>query len=157
MLFSRLFISYALLHILFYTFPASAGSLLSSGRSTAIETIDCNEKTAWNSGGYAPASVFIEIRNNSKPISIIKLIPAQSPSGKTTHEILVSDSGNNYRSVDEILEEYTEDGVPIIRTFDPPLLNVEKIKVITKTSPSWVAWYEIQAYSSAKEMNRGCK
>jgi hypothetical protein len=144
---------------------SNAASLLENAKAETSVTypstkvanlVDCDEKSAWNSGSFAPASVFIEMAN-SKPISFIRLIPNQTPAGKTTHEILVSDGGNSFRLVDEILEEFTRDGVPIIRTFDPPLKSVKKIWIITRKSPSWVAWYEIQAYSSIKEMESGCK
>lgn len=121
------------------------------------DLIDCDEKSLWNSGRFAPAGVFIEVVDNSKPISVIRLIPAQMPAGKTTHEILVNDTGHIFRLVDEISEIFTQDGVPVIRTFNPPLKGVKKIWIVTKKSPSWVAWYEIQAYSSLKEMKLGCK
>ena len=144
---------------------SDAASLLENAKAETSVTypstrvtnlVDCDEKSAWNSGSFAPASVFIEMAN-SKPISFIRLIPNQTPAGKTTHEILVSGGGNIFRPADKILEEFTRDGVPIIRTFDPPLKGVKKIWIITRKSPSWVAWYEIQAYSSLKEMESGCK
>lgn len=160
----------ALLSLLALTATApiysNAASLLENARVEASGTypptkesslVDCDEKSAWNSGRFAPASVFFEMANNSKPISVIRLIPNQAPAGKTTHEILVSDGGNIFRLVGEILEEFTQDGVPITHTFDPPLKGVKKIWITTKKSPSWVAWYEIQAYSSVKEMKLGCK
>jgi hypothetical protein len=131
----------------------SASSTYNSS-SLASNIVDCDTNTVWNAGSFPKADVVINTSNNSVIYSIV-LIPEQSPAGKTTHNILVSDHNNIWNKVERI-EAYTESGKPIIKIFNPPLKDVKKIQIQTIDSPSWVAWREIQAYSSQEEMSLGC-
>jgi hypothetical protein len=88
-------------------------------------------------------------------VAEIRLIPAQSPAGQTVHQIEVEDLNGEWRHV-ATLEQYTEDKQLLTRQFSPPLQQVRSIRVRTDSSPSWVAWFEIQAYRSSKEAKLGC-
>lgn len=122
-----------------------ASSTHSSTSVTAIT--DNNLKSAWNSGGYAPAWIEISVPVNLRkyPINFLKITPTQDPAGTTKHIISAKVSGawTNVQTV----HQYTSDGKTIIVELSKPITNAEKIKIETVDSPSWVAWYEISAHN----------
>ncbi|AOS84214.1 hypothetical protein BIU88_08765 [Chlorobaculum limnaeum] len=101
--------------------------------------------SAWNAGDYAPQSVEFELEKKKNIITKMRLVPGQSPAGRTAHEVYAADSTGTYRMVARI-EEYTSDGVPLVQEFLPPLHNVSKMMVKSVSSPSWIAWQEIEVY-----------
>ena len=124
--------------------------------TTASMITDCNEDTGWNAGKFPPSSVTMTLKASDKPIEILRLIPAQSPNGNTIHEVLITTNNNDWALV-RTVKEYTSNKQPIVLKFNPPLMDVKKIKINTINSPSWVSWLEIQAYSSEAQMRAGCK
>jgi hypothetical protein len=100
---------------------------------------DGDAATAWNSGGFAPKWIQIDL-GRTRSISKIMLTPSQSPSGATVHEI----SGGTDLSGMTLLStinQYTESGRTIELNVSPRALRY--IRIVTKVSPSWVAWQEI--------------
>jgi len=116
-----------------------------TGSSPAYVT-DGNTATFWNSGGGAPKSVQIDLQNNYD-ISSIKLNPQMTPSGKTVQKIYVSEDLNIWREIDNFTENNTTSGIIINRNYNN-LLNIRGVKVETVSSPSWVAWGEIEIFGT---------
>jgi len=129
----------------------NATSSASDPTSKAAYANDGKLDTAWNFGDYAPAWINIKVPANHPPIGLIRLIPAQSPSGETSHQISIQSKSGKWEQVANI-NQYTSDKQAIDIKFDAPLINIQNIRVTTSQSPSWIAWYEIQAFPAPKEV-----
>ncbi len=112
--------------------------------SNTSDLVDGKLSTGWNAGAYAPQWVSIDL-DGQYDISRIELIPSLSPAGNTTQEIFVSTDLSSWKSVD-IFSIYTTDKNPIERNFTKTLTNVRGVKILTKSSPSWVSWLEVEIY-----------
>jgi len=105
--------------------------------------MDGSSSTLWNSGGFGPQWIQIDL-GKTAAIRKIKLQVAQSPSGNTVHEIAVGQNPNSLTKVDT-LRLYTSDGQWIeSKDLAGDGGNVRYIRVTTTSSPSWIAWKEIQ-------------
>jgi hypothetical protein len=101
--------------------------------------IDGDRDTGWVSGGHPPQWIEVDL-GAATPISRITLVVDQSPAGHVVHRILggpeadpttelaVIDSDAGYGDVLEVTGEWT----------------VRFLRVETVSSPSWVAWLEIE-------------
>lgn len=92
----------------------------------------------WNSGGYAPQYLQLELPR-AQTISRVLLQINQTPNGQTSHSLLVGSEQNALREV-KVLIGYTIKHEWINMTFSPPLENVRFLRVNTIASPSWIAW-----------------
>jgi hypothetical protein len=107
------------------------------------QAVDGNPETWWGAG--APPPQWIEVDLGSPvPIAAIRLRVSQSPSGATVHRILGKgpDSGQFV-----LLQEFSGNTADLdVLSYAPamPLKNIQFIRVETVTSPSWVAWREIE-------------
>lgn len=103
---------------------------------------DGNLTTAWNSGGSSPQWIQLDLGQPSH-ISKIRLTTSQTPDGHTVHEIYGGATPDNL-SLIEKLDGNTKNKqtLEVTKSVD----NIHYIKIITKVSPSWVGWYEIQVY-----------
>lgn len=121
--------------------------------TTALANVtDGNLGSVWNSGDYAPQWVEIRSLEGVAPITKLRLIPEQSPNGKTEHIISAKGQNGVWRRVASI-NKVTENGQPIEVSFGDPLSGLLSIKVETIKSPSWIAWREIQAFSASDVFN----
>lgn len=136
----------------------SASSSVAGGAYPPASATDSNESTKWNSGGNAPAWIYIDLGRSVIP-SRIRLLPSQYPAGNTTHII---EGINEFGVISQIssITGYTSEAVWI----QIDNLNSSKYKFLrikTQTSPSWVSWKEIQVtdggelYSSCTIMTGG--
>ncbi len=71
---------------------------------------------------------------------MIRLTPSQYPEGPTTHEVKGWIDGGWVEL--GTIDGNSRDGVPLELT--GPWSDVERVRVETVASPSWVAWYEIE-------------
>lgn len=102
--------------------------------------VDGTTGTWWGAGGPAPQWIEVDL-GEPTGISGVRLIPSQSPDGRTVHRIEVAGADRAFTVLDEL------DGV----TADSDVLLVEHaadgvryVRVTTLTSPSWVGWREIE-------------
>lgn len=102
--------------------------------------VDGDPTTAWGAGGDAPQ--WIEIDLDGVTVGVVELLVSQWPAGRTVHEITLTTSGGT--TVTETIDGSTDDGDTLVVTYDEPVEDVVKIRVRTRVSPSWVAWYEIE-------------
>jgi hypothetical protein len=107
--------------------------------------VDDNSGTQWGAG--APPVQWLEVDlQGTYRITEIRLQVAQYPQGDTVHRVQVrATSGSDYITVHEFSGSTSENEW---LTFTPhaPLENVAQIRIQTISSPSWVAWKEVQVF-----------
>ena len=114
---------------------------VSNGPESAAFVFDHDPQKPWNSGGFAPAWVQLDL-GRPTTITKVRLYTAQSPPGPTSHQILGG---------------LTPDSLTPLGALDGDTANaqwlelqvkgqVRYLKVVTLKSPSWVAWGEIEVY-----------
>jgi hypothetical protein len=107
--------------------------------------VDEDAATQWSSGEGPGQWIEIDLQGLFN-ISEVKLLVAQYPAGNTVHRVQVrANSSNDYSTVYEFSGS-TNDNDWLVFTPDSPLQNVGFIRIQTVTSPSWVAWKEIQVF-----------
>jgi hypothetical protein len=110
--------------------------------AAAALAVDGNPETIWNSGQDAHQWIQIDL---GQPVSIssIRLTVSQFPEGPTTHQVWVGADPNMLKLVHEF-SGVTKD--PEVLTFSPAtnLNEVRFVRILTQSSPSWVAWREIE-------------
>jgi len=118
-----------------------AAATASGGTETAAFVFDHDLLTGWNSGGFAPGWIQLDL---GQPIALtrVRLLTMQSPPGPTSHQILGG---------------LTPDSLALLGTLDGDTADaqwlelqvkgqVRYLRVVTLKSPSWVAWGEIEVY-----------
>ncbi len=109
--------------------------------------VDESEGSQWGSGGDAPQWIEVDLEG-AYHITEIRLLVAQYPEGNTVHRISVRAEDGGTRAVHDF-RQLTRDGDWLVYEPDPPLENVQVIRIDTLISPSWVAWKEIQVLGQA--------
>jgi hypothetical protein len=107
-----------------------------------VRAADGRTDNAWNSGGYAPAWVELDLGRNTL-VTGIKLMPSQLPQSATTlHRVYGRVAGARTEVLLAQVSGTTVDGTWTTVTFAKPR-SVRYVRVLTVRSPSWVAWREI--------------
>ncbi len=109
--------------------------------------VDRNLENWWGSGAFAPQWIEIDLGANYV-IREFKLLPSQTPAGKTVHRLLVKGPVTN----DQYELLYTFEGITVdfmwlSHKLDEPMRGIRYIRVETVSSPSWVSWREIEVIS----------
>ena len=124
--------------------PVTASNTYNSANSPKFVT-DGSVENCWNAGGYAPQWVQIDLQNNYD-ISSIKLVPETDRRGKTVQKISVSEDLKAWKEIDSFEEELIIKK-SVIRNYNN-LLNIRGIRVLTASSPTWIAWREIEVFGT---------
>ena len=105
-------------------------------------SVDGNMDTYWGAGDFAPQWIEIDLET---PMTIgkIRLVTSQSPEGNTRHQIWVGSSIDSLELL-YTFEGFTNDLQLLEFIPEAPLTNVQYIRVVTRESPSWVGWREIE-------------
>jgi predicted amidohydrolase YtcJ len=120
------------------TTGATASASLQFGGFEAAAAIDGDIGTWWSAGD--DPTQYIEIYLGViADIHEIRLVPSQDPSGATVHRILDGSGGELH-----VLEGTTADLEEITVIPAEPWSAVTRIRIETTSSPSWVAWREVQ-------------
>lgn len=119
----------------------------SSSTSSEIPSLafDGDLTTNW----CAPRStgwIQVDLQNKST-INGLKLYVSQAIPGNTVHEIKISDNMVNWKIVKTLSGNTAKDQI-IDVNFNPALSDVRGVMINTTQSTSWVAWFEIQVFSS---------
>jgi hypothetical protein len=79
---------------------------------------------------------------------LIRLVPSQYPAGRTVH--LISGSGPDTGGLVELgaIDRETNDSDYFVLAAGSPWLDLDTIRVETTSSPSWVAWREIEVIAA---------
>lgn len=130
-----------------YEKPVRASSSLPE--EPPSNAVDDNSGTPWGAG--APPVQWLEVDlQGTYRITEIRLQVAQYPQGDTAHRVQVrSSSGSDYITVHEF-SGFTSDNEWLTFTPDAPLENVAQIRIQTISSPSWVAWKEVQVFGKSQ-------
>jgi hypothetical protein len=112
------------------------------------QAVDDNDGTQWGAGEGPVQWIQIDLQGQYR-ITKIELLVSQDPAGDTIHRIQVRASdADAYQTVYEF-NESTLDNEWLFFRPETPLEDVSQIRIQTVSSPSWVAWKEIQVYGEA--------
>jgi hypothetical protein len=123
--------------------------------------IDGDVTTAWNSGDYSPQWIELDL-GRPIPIEEIRLLTAQSPAGAVTFTVSVGDDHASMRTATtQQLSLQDNQWIDLAGPWAPDstnaggqtvhtMGNVRYVRISTTSSPSWVAWKEIEVYGSVK-------
>lgn len=111
--------------------------------SSPANAIDGNTGTAWNSGGFPTQWIQIDL-GRVRPVCSLRLTALQSPAGTATHTVLIGDNELSLTPLRTVSRSFADFQVEIV----PVAVNTRYIRIRTDSSPSWVAWREIQVFSS---------
>jgi hypothetical protein len=106
------------------------------------QAVDGTVGTAWISGAGAPGWIEVQLAAAST-VREVRLVVAQFPNGPTVHRLLVRTSAG-LREVRRF-DGGTTDGQVLSWKPSTPLGDVVAVRVETDSSPSFVAWKEIEA------------
>ena len=110
--------------------------------------VDGDAGSLWSSGNDAPQWIEIDL-GQAYEIGGVRLLISQYPAGNTVHRVLGKGTG-----ADELFYELTrfegltEDGQWLEFSPEEPWAGIRYIRVETVTSPSWVAWREIEVIAA---------
>ncbi|MFN2143724.1 MAG: cellulase family glycosylhydrolase [Anaerolineales bacterium] len=96
----------------------------------------------WGAGDFAPQWVQIDL-GEPKEVGLIRLVITQFPAGETLHELWVGATSDQLYLLHSF-EGNTVDGQVLEFQPDSPVEGVRFLRVITRRSPSWVGWQEIE-------------
>ena len=113
--------------------------------SPPAAAVDGSLSTSWNAGAPAPQWIEVDL-GSPHTINRIVLTVSQSPSGNTTHRVSGRGTASEpYRLLQE-LHGMTTDQQAVELKPTTSWENVRFLKVETLSSPSWVAWREVEVY-----------
>jgi hypothetical protein len=124
-----------------YGKPVQASSALA--QEAPELAVDENEGSQWGAGSHPPQWIEVDLEDAYR-VTAIRLLVAQYPAGPTTHRILVRASGAEGGTLVQEFSGETQDGDWLVFSPSPPLEDVRYVRIETVSSPSWVAWREIQ-------------
>ncbi len=111
--------------------------------------IDGNSDTLWNSE-FRPPQWAAVLLDHPYLVSRIELVVAQTPAGKTSHEIWLEDTAGTLALYTTLHDISTVDGQTIEVPINPPRVVV-RVMVRTIASPSFVAWREMRVFGVPPE------
>ena len=77
----------------------------------------------------------------------IELVVTQAPAGPSTHEVWLGNDSGVRTLFTRLADVHTEDGQTLELAIEPPRV-INEVLVLTRDSPSWVAWREIRVFGS---------
>jgi len=108
--------------------------------------VDGDETTFWGAGDFAPQWIEVDL-GGPATITNIRLRVGQSPDDGTRHRVLAGGTHNDLAEI-HLFDQSTHDGEWLVFQLPEPLANVRFIRVETLSSPSWIAWLEIEVYGT---------
>ncbi len=121
--------------------PATASSSYST--ATPDKAVDGNTSTLWNSGGYAPRWIYVDLGSARSITEVRVLAGTGSPSGTTYYNIDVSADATNWTTVTSASNAsattYTVSSVSANARY-------VRIYVTSHSGGSWIALREFQVY-----------
>jgi hypothetical protein len=108
--------------------------------------VDESLGTQWGSGSDAPQWIEIDLQEAYR-VTEVRLLVAQYPEGPTIHRVYLR-RARDWEQAYEFAGE-TRPGDWLILMPAAPFDDVTAVRVETVSSPSWVAWSEIQVLGEA--------
>jgi hypothetical protein len=110
--------------------------------------VDGDPGTSWNSGGGPLQWIQIDL-GQDYAIAEIRLTVAQSPEGHTIHVIYGTGSSTaGIRHELHVFSGTTADSDVLVFTPETPIAGIRTIRIETTTTPSWVAWREVEVIAA---------
>lgn len=129
-----------------YQKPARTSSVL--GDQAGALAVDGDPGTSWNSGGGPLQWIQIDL-GQDYAIAEIRLTVAQSPEGHTIHVIYGTGSSTaGIRHELHVFSGTTADSDVLVFTPETPIAGIRTIRIETTTTPSWVAWREVEVIAA---------
>jgi hypothetical protein len=119
---------------------SASASNITSGVPPAY-AVDGDPNTAWNSGGFPPAWIELDLKQ-TLTLSKVRLLVGQDPAGPTTHQLYFGSSPAPTALI-ATLSVFSNDMQWLEADIPDPKPSGRYLRVQTTTSPSWVAWREI--------------
>ncbi len=115
------------------------------GANAPTQAIDGNEATAWIASGGPTQWIELDL-GAATSVRKLRLKVNQSPDGATTHQL---SGGTTPGALSPLatLTGTTQHGAWVEATFAPT--SVRYVRIKTTSSPSWVAWSEVEVYGAA--------
>lgn len=120
--------------------PVRASRSLES--NPASQAVNGTSNDWWGAGDFAPQWIEIDL-GEPMTVGLIRLVTSQSPAGLTRHQLWAG-SARDSLSLVHTFEGNTYDLQTLEFAPETALENVRYIRVLTKQSPSWISWREIE-------------
>jgi hypothetical protein len=125
--------------------PVSASA--STPENPPALAVDGNRQTGWISGQNAPQWVEVDL-GAATSVGRIRLIVSQYPAeGQTSHRVWARGTSGDYRLLRQ-LDGVTRDNGVLDLVPSAPWTDVRWVRAETVSSPSWVAWKEIDVFGA---------
>jgi hypothetical protein len=112
--------------------------------------VDGDPGTWWGAGEGPPQWIEIDL-GAAYDIKEIRLLPSQYPAGRTVHKLLVKGPGTGGEYVLlTTFDDETIDGELLTFLPNSLLTGIQFVRIETETSPSWVAWREIEVVAAGE-------
>ncbi|MEZ4698628.1 MAG: discoidin domain-containing protein [Rhodothermales bacterium] len=123
--------------------PATASASL--GDAPPSNATDGNYETGWGSGDFPEQWIEIDL-GQPETIARLALLVDQFPAGGTIHQVYGRAVASDANTLLHEFSGGTEYGQWLEVSPEPAWENVRYLRVVTTSSPSWVSWFEIEAY-----------
>jgi hypothetical protein len=110
--------------------------------SPAGNAADSDLETVWNSGQDAEQWIMLDL-GAPQTLQKLRLHVSQYPAGETVHQVWAGSDPENLVLVHEF-RGLTADRDILEFVPSSPLAQIQFVRVVTRQSPSWVAWREIE-------------
>ena len=124
----------------------SGSAHASAGGESSHLAIDGSEETFWNAQGSASQWLLVAL-DDFYMADRIELVVTQAPAGPSTHEVWLGNDSGVRTLFTRLSGVHTEDGQTLELSIQPPRV-IKEVLVLTRDSPSWVAWREIRVFGS---------
>jgi hypothetical protein len=114
------------------------------GGTTGASAADANTCTAWNSGGFAPATWQVDLGASTGNLRGVTVIPNMQPNGSVGHVVETSPDGTTWTARVTISQAMSNG---VVYSFDfGTYVTARYVRVRSTSSPSWIAWTEIAVF-----------
>ncbi len=124
----------------------SGSAHASAGGESSHLAMDGSEETFWNAQGSASQWLLVAL-DEFYMADRIELVVTQAPAGPSTHEVWLGNDSGVRTLFTRLADVHTEDGQTLELAIEPPRV-INEVLVLTRDSPSWVAWREIRVFGS---------
>jgi hypothetical protein len=133
----------------FFERNVALGKVVRASRSLfsnpASNAVDGTTEDWWGAGDFAPQWIEIDL-GEAMTARLFRLVASQSPAGTTRHELWTGPSQDKMTLL-HTFDGFTNDLQAFEFAPESPVENIRFIRVVTKSSPSWVSWREIEVIS----------
>ena len=106
---------------------------------------DGDPESVWNSRNFPTQWISVRL-DRPYLVERVEFVVTQAPPAPTTHELwLLNGSGVRTRYT-QLVDVHTEDGQTLAFALSPPRILTEAL-MLTRESPSWVAWREVRVFA----------